>query len=383
MKDQHVQKNESIPTDKKPTDMLATDKEIIGHTNSPEEDKLIAYVTSRFTKMATKRTQVDRFWQMYQMQFESLYIPYTDGRTRSNVPLEWAIIELFVAEAASRKPIPSFEAIGGTDIPKEEVIKRVWDYDWNSKDRDEEIKKSDYICAMFGTCHYFNGFEEKSRVVTDPEFKEGKIVGVNKLLVENEILLKTLDIRNVYWDDRVTDYRDANDCIYIQYLTPEQVKNLSPDNGWQNLETISTGTKSNQAFWTNEERGMTNTDLIEFMHYWNEQSDKYVVLANRKTVVKDTFIPYAHKKLPITPRQYGYNPHSINGRGLCEALLNFKSEINTLKEMIMDGIKRSNNSLFAIGGGLTFDGENFGFNNTLVKFEGQLTDQNFRELSGK
>lgn len=54
-------------------------------------------------------------------------------------------------------------------------------------------------------------------------------------------------------------------------------------------------------------------------------------------------------------RQYGHNPMSIYGRGLCEALMNFKSEINTLKEMIMDGIKRSNNSLFAIGSGLGFD----------------------------
>jgi hypothetical protein len=184
------------------------------------------------------------------------------------------------------------------------------------------------------------------------------------------------------------DYKKANDCVYLQYITPEELRSLNKAGGWKNIldkdgnPYVSTGTKANQAFWTNEDRGRQNSGLIELMHYWNKASDKYVVIANRQIIIKDTFIPYAHKELPITMRQYGYNPNGVYGRGLCEALLMFKSEINTLKEMIMDNVKRSNNSIFAIGGGLTFDGDSFGFNNTLVKFEGQLNDANFREIRG-
>lgn len=374
----------SPATDKEPTDMLKIDAPV-AHRNDEEESKMLGYVLGRFNKMMSKRTQIDRFWQMFQMQFESLYIPYTDGRTRSNVPLEWAIIELFVSEALSRKSMPTFEAEGGSDIPKEEVIKRVWESHRKRSYMDEELKKAEYLTGMFGTSMYLNNFEQKSRVIEDPDYVNGKIVGVRKLLTKNEIQIKALDIRNVYFDERITDYRDANDCIFIQYVTPEDAKALgdAPAGGWKNLDSLTTTTKANQAYWTNEERGMQNSGLVELIHYWNKQSDKYVVIGNRQAVVKDTFIPFAHKELPITPRQYGFNPHSLYGRGLCEALLNFKSQINTLNEMIMDGIKRSNNSMFAIGAGLTFDGESFGFNNTLVKFEGQLNDQNFRELSGK
>jgi len=39
---------------------------------------------------------------------------------------------------------------------------------------------------------------------------------------QGRIILRTLDIRNVYFDDRNTSFDDDNDQIYIEYLTPEQ-----------------------------------------------------------------------------------------------------------------------------------------------------------------
>ncbi len=381
---QNLQGTSSEPTNKKPTNMLEV-SDPKNYVGTPEELDTLQFVLNRFSQMQSRRTQMDRFWQMYQMQFESLYVPYTDWRSRSNVPLEWAIIELFVSEAITRKSVPTFKAIWESDIVKEEIIKRVWDYDFNRNDREDELYKAEYLTAIFWTSFYFNGFESKSRVIQDPDIVNWQLVWVNKMLTENNILLETLDIRNVYFDERITNYKNANDCIFLEYITPEQLKQFENDTfwGWKNLDSVWTTTKANQAFWTNEERWMNNTGLIEICHYWNKQSDKYVVIANRAVEIKNTFIPYSHKSLPITPRQYAYNPLSLYGRWLAEALLSFKSEINTLKEMIMDWIKRSNNSTFAIWGWLTFDWESFGFNNTLVKFEWQLNDRNFRELSGK
>ena len=49
--------------------------------------------------MMSARGIVDKYWQVAIQQFEAQYVPYSDGRSRSNVPLEWAIIELFVSEA--------------------------------------------------------------------------------------------------------------------------------------------------------------------------------------------------------------------------------------------------------------------------------------------
>ena len=54
--------------------------------------------------------------------------------------------------------------------------------------------------------------------------------------------------------------------------------------------------------------------MIELMHYWNRASDKYVILANKKTIVRNQPNMYAHKELPFVVRQYSHNPFSIYGR---------------------------------------------------------------------
>ena len=60
-----------------------------------------------------------------------------------------------------------------------------------------------------------------------------------------------------------------------------------------------------------------------------------------------------------------------------------KSEINNLREMLMDAVRRSNNPVIAIGNGLEFDGQGFKFNNQFVKFRGQMTPANFQQISGQ
>jgi hypothetical protein len=61
------------------------------------------------------------------------------------------------------------------------------------------------------------------------------------------------------------------------------------------------------------------------------------------------------KALPFAVRGFGYKINSIYHRGICEAVMMFNSEINNLREMAMDGIRRSNTSVLALGKGLSFD----------------------------
>lgn len=237
---------------------------------------------------------------------------------------------------------------------------------------------------MFGTGFYLTAFTKNSRVINDIDYDNmGDEVYKKKLLEKNRIIIKALDPRFVYLDDRTADFNDDNDQIFIDYITPEQLQSYKYDKCFKNIEKVGLGTKDDLVFFTAEERGKMNDQIVEIMHYWNKQADRYVIIANRNTVIRDTPLPYAHKELPIVPRQYGYNPLQKYGRGLCEACINFKSNINKLQEMIMDGIARSNNSMFVVSNGLTFDGDNFGFNNTIVKSEGPVDDSSFREIRGQ
>jgi hypothetical protein len=49
-------------------------------------------------------------------------------------------------------------------------------------------------------------------------------------------------------------------------------------------------------------------------------------------------------------------------------LTSTKSDINTLKETLMEAIKRSNNQMFAIGGDLELESQELNMNNTVVRF---------------
>jgi len=69
----------------------------------------------------------------------------------------------------------------------------------------------------------------------------------------------------------------------------------------------------------------------------------YVVIANGVLVREHPMITTiaGKKALPFTIRILGYKNYSIYGRGMCELLMSFNSDVNNLRELLMDGIRRS------------------------------------------
>ena len=59
----------------------------------------------------------------------------------------------------------------------------------------------------------------------------------------------------------------------------------------------------------------------------------------------------------------------------------FNSEVNNLREILMDAIRRSNMQTLAIGNGLSFNGRSFSYDNEIITFDGNLAN-NFQQLSG-
>lgn len=351
------------------------------YSASKEEWEIIKKVIDRFTDMKSARSRIDIDWQIWQLIIESKFYPYSDWRTRVNVPLFRALQELFVSEATTRKIDKEINPVWLADVDKAEVLKIVEDYDWNKQKRDKQMTDAEYKCCGFWTVAYFTWFEQKTRIIEDPEVNDSwDIEYTKKIMREGKIILRTLDIRNVYFDDRTTDFEDDNDQIYIEYLTPEQFEAEKDDKNLINTEFVWTTSKQDQAYFTWEDTGKQNQGLIEKMHYWNKQSDKYIIIYNKSILWRNTPIPYAHKELPIVPRQYWYIADSKYGRWLAEACMQFLDKINRLSEMLFDWISRSNNSIFAMWNGLTFDWNKFSFNNQMLKFNWQLNDANFREI---
>ena len=76
-----------------------------------EERELLGKILQRYDRMRNARGILDRYWQTAMLQYEAQFVPYADGRARSNVPLEWAIIELFVSEAWTRDATEQLKAV--------------------------------------------------------------------------------------------------------------------------------------------------------------------------------------------------------------------------------------------------------------------------------
>jgi hypothetical protein len=80
------------------------------------------------------------------------------------------------------------------------------------------MTEAEYKCWIFWTVAYLTAFEQTSRIIEDPEDEltsNWELTFKKKLMTQWKIILKTLDIRNTYFDDRVTNFDDSNDLLYF------------------------------------------------------------------------------------------------------------------------------------------------------------------------
>jgi len=357
------------------------------YKSSEEDEKIIWFIKDRKNKMLQKRTVVDKYWKQFIKQFEAIFVPYTDGRASSNVPLERSIIELFVSEAIKRPTNFNFTGAVWFDY-QERILEKVWKHDWGVNNRDSEILNNEYLTAIFWTSIIFTWYERSYRVISDfdGEDDDGKIKFKRKLQTKWDILLKNIDIRDFYVDERAKKMKDAVDCIYETYLTYEEFLDYSLDNSYdkEKLNAIiptQSRYNSNRPFIVQEERWEWESKYVKMTKYWNTKLDMYREVANDSVLLKSHPILNASHCLPFVVRQYGKNPFSIYGKWLCEILVTFKSDINKLREMLMEAIKRSNQEVIALWWGLSFDWNQFAYNNQFMKFKGNL-QWNFQQLSG-
>lgn len=376
--------DKSVSTDAS-AESLLNGYERENYSPTKEEEEKVSFVRKRFEQMDTKRSIIHKNWSTYQKQYEAIFRPYPDGRSASNVPLERAIIELFVAEAIKRPTRFNVKAVTGFE-KQAKALDKVWKYDWEAEKRNNEIIDNEYITAIFGTGIIYTGYEMKSRIIEDFDdvADDGKITYAKKLQSKSNVFVRNFDIRHFWIDERAHTADEAVDCIAEEYLTEEEYYNLRFDKNFRNIASEKAQFlyhSDRYSYVTKEERADGTARYVKLRHYWNQQLDKYMVVANDRVVIRESPILNASHKLPFVVRQYGRNVFSIYGYGLCEALMTFKSDVNTIREMLMDAIKRSNQQTIAIGNGLTFDGNSFAYDNTIMKFKGNLAG-NFQQLSG-
>ena len=358
------------------------------YNRTNDERIKLSKVEKDFMEMINARQSIDRDRDLYQQMIEAIPRNYQDDRSTSTVPLASAFIELFVAEAIK---IPTeFNFKGETSRYKQQAKIRelVWKYDRRKNNRKEEIIDNEYTTAWFWHSVIRTWFEVETVVQHEliEVDEDGNMTWDEQELSEDKIILENIDPRCFYLDNNATrGMKDANKCMVRKRVGYEEFLNLKNNKLYKNIEYVVP--KNYDSKWmpySTTEEVTRQGRFVEIREYRNLKQDIYLVRANwiiiREHHIMSTI--NGRKALPFTLRVLGKkNSSYYGGRGLCEMLIRFNSELNDLREMLMDWIRRSNNPTIAIGNWLTFNGRKFSFDNEILEFDWDLNG-GFQQLTG-
>ena len=357
------------------------------HTVSDAEQTKIDFVAQRFNDMNSVRTEVEKNWQIYQTMVEALYTPYPDERSSSVVPLLSSMVELYVAEANKLKTTYNFKGETKNFKEQAQALEYVWKYVWRKNKIDRELLWNEYVAAIFGFSVLYTWFESITRKQKDFIVNDNlDYTFEEKEITNNKIFVKNFDIRNFWFDDNVKDdFDNAVDCIAEEYMPYEKFQQLKNNKIYKNIDEVESRTydKNYQSFVTSEEEAQQGK-VVRLRHYWNVERDIYIVIANERLIIREHPVISTMngvKCLPFVVRSFGKKMYSLYGRGFGEASMMFNAEINKLREMLMDAIRRSNHQVLAIWNGLTFDWRTFSYENEILTFDWNLQG-NFEQISG-
>ena len=363
-------------------------KEYPDYTPTDDEKIKIDFVRKRFRDMQQSRSLIDQNREIYQKMIDAVLVPYGDERSSSNVPLASSLIELFVAEATKINTEWLFKSEVSSYSTQAKALEYVWKYDRRRNNRKKQFIENEYITAWFWWSVIYTGFESYDKVQKDMVFDEsGNMVFEEKIIKKEEIIVKNVDIRDFYLDNQaVNGIDDASDCYYRQWISYEKFKNFETNDLYKNIDKVAPRAFSNEwrKFMTQEDLGRSRGDFVLLEHYWNVEKDCYIILGNGVLIREQPMVSTINweKALPFVVRVLGKKNYNYTGRGLCEAVMMFNSEINNLRELCMDAIRRSNVSVLAIGNWLSFNGRDFSYDNEILTFDGKLDNSTFQQISG-
>lgn len=382
--------DESVLTDEGEFDPMATPKPD-QYVGTDEEKQIIGFVNNRLQKMYYARESFPRRWNIYEDMVKARYKPLPSGKYRYGTALTRALRDIAVTNLKDRPPKPKIEGEHGFE-QQAMAAQYVWDFDWQAHERQKELLLDDYICAEKGTSILYTGFEVEKRIIHDPidEYADAETRKYKKMLeTKSKCVFKSFDLRRFFVDDRAYTMDDAEDCMAIQMIPQGAFFSfkLNSSYGYKNLDSVV----ANQnyfsqweilPFTTEDERGKIWSNYIRLVHYYNKVSDTYIIVANQNVVIYEGHLENARHELPFTIRQFFRNTNSIYGTGIPEIIMPFIDKFNKAFDIYIDAAYRSNQQVIAIGGNLGFDGQTFQFANNFLKFRGDFTDQNFKQLTG-
>lgn len=295
-----------------------------------DDKKALAHVQERFEAMRDARSEYEAFWDFIDKELKAKPRAKWWWRIAPNLKMEEALIEASVWMQDTSLPI-TVEADWKPDWKQMALAKYTLDHFIYKESIVEEFKLSmDYSRARYGTAILFSWMELSSKYVasetqeSDYFNPKGKVERIEELHVK----IKDIPIRNAYFDNTATKYRDCVDCIYEEWLSVDEYKlRYLNDNGkskdnFTNAEFVGVF-DGNEEKWPDKTKA-TPKNMVKLWHYFNKLYAKYIIVANESVVIYNWLASTRHGELPLIPVQFYNNPFWIYGIGIPERYMIIK-----------------------------------------------------------
>jgi hypothetical protein len=303
-----------------------------------------------------RRKTYERYWQMRddpQRKLEEatwdeadkeyrMYIPDIaegDWRSHLELPDAFSAIQTSMQETIERKSRPSIIGTDGDGLdPKERFQNAVLGWNMTRTGFDLQYFMAKLAAAIRGTAFLKDYYRVDERTVKDPtgvdadgklEYKEKKIIDFDDDYTE------WVDNQWVYFDPAALTIDDAADCVEREILTMDRFLFLYGNKAeFENTKFVRPGGDLSRTGFFKVPEDLQK-DEVEIIHYYNRDTDSYVVLANN-VVIRDTPLPTKHKELPFAVVYQYRVPGRFWGVGIPKVVKYLSEERKAIRRLNLD-----------------------------------------------
>jgi hypothetical protein len=334
------------------------------YSPNDEEKKVLDKIFQRKKDMQIGRTQGETNWEEYWDDSDKAYNAKTetldsdDWRSNLHIPIEFSIVETVKQESMEQTIRWEVEPGDPSDIKKVPFMNEVIDASldkmkWNATYfilNDERYRRGTTACKIT--------YRREKRKIYDmvdyDDVEDKESYEENEIYDYDDVLIKYIDLFDLYIDEAVRDIADAKDVIEREVMSIETFHKRY-DSKYKNAKKVKAGGEVDAKSYYVPPEDITD-DKVEVLHYWNKPDDKYAIVANG-VLVRNLPNPYAHKKIPYRLLYCYRNSANLYGFSIPMLIKHIVDEINTLRNMRINFQHMSIDKMFIVSDQLGIDEE--------------------------
>lgn len=359
---------------------IYTKVDIQDYQNTENEQKLIGQVKTREYSMRSRISRMYPMWNEYRIAYDSYWEGDTDGYANIKNNLTFATMTRYESEMQKRKPTTDIESeeMGG-ELERKVLTEALKD-DMLVNNRDIIFARDEFYAAMYGGSIINIDYEHSERTVNDTDVDDdGNIEITVKKDIKKGIVLRNVDPFNFMFDERANNIDDAEDCIEYEYISYEKLLTYDGVPTYKNIKSVVPQAVFEQNPIQNNKHIQGKS--VKLTKYYNQAMDKQIIIANDKTIIRETPILNPLHWLPYSFRQLFRDPQNQYSHSLPGIILPIQSHQNMMESMYIESIKRSSNQAYLAHASLGLDSNALDLNNQIIETQGQLQG-NFETITG-